>query len=230
MGDEHLEALATPWPGRERCARSDRRPRGRGRRLPRAPGLGFPPLRARKPCARPSRLPASGSGRPASVTGGQASPEGTLDLPENATIFPSPWSGSKPPPAPAPGLSMKNPGQDRRGAESRPPAPLTGRASPRPRVARPFPRTPPGVPPERGRPGTRGGKESAARRARTDSWRGRGSGRAGGGSPSNFPEKQPTCSRSDSKRGKKVQLPRRTRGLAKYFSNGLGFSCACLKH
>lgn len=54
----------------------------------------------------------------------------------------------------------------------------------------------------------------------------------------NFPEKQSTCSRSDSKgRGgggeggeKKFSYHVDRAGLAKYFSNGLGFSCACLKH
>lgn len=55
----------------------------------------------------------------------------------------------------------------------------------------------------------RGGGESARRGAWTDSWPGRrGAGVAGGrGLGSNFPEKQPTCSRNDSKRrGKKSSV------------------------
>lgn len=134
----------------------------------------------------------------ASVTGGPASPEGTLGLPENATIYPS---SSRP----APGWSMKNRSQDRGRARSHPPA-----CRGWPSLPVPFPKQTSRVSPARpGGDRGRGGGERAGRGAWTDSWpRHRGAGVAGGrGLGSNFPEKQPTCSRNDSKRwGKKSSV------------------------
>lgn len=86
-----------------------------------------------------------------------------------------------------------------------------GRAGFHPRAGREWPSRPAPLPfadfacvpgPARGRSGTRGRRERAGRGAWTDSWpRRRGAGVAGGrGLGSNFPEKQPTCSRNDSKR------------------------------
>lgn len=234
---------------RERCTCTHVGPRAK--RPLKAPGLvslrlsrsPFSPA----PAPSPPRLPGSDHG--ASVTDSLASPEGGLASPRQR----APSVCGKTPPfsaplehlqasasCPTPVLSMKNRVQDRRGAEPhsqpapRPGVTLTagGTAAPAqaPRVPDPAQgRAWPGGGPGRG---AREGARDRPRRGRTDSWRGRRSWgrRREGIHRSNFPEKQSTCSRSDSKRGKKVQLPRRTRGLAKYFSNGLGFSCACLKH
>lgn len=132
-----------------------------------------------------------------SVTGGPASPEGTLGLPESAVSFtPAAASrlgmvneealpGSRPSPVPPWGLE--------RVARPPGPAPLVNLAC--------VPGLSEG---DRGR----GGGERAGRGAWTDSWpQRRGAGVAGGrGLGSNFPEKQPTCSRNDSKRRRKKKF------------------------
>lgn len=168
--------------------------------------------------------------RRASVTGSLATPEGTLDLPENATIFSAPGASpslSKPlqasPSCPTPILSMKNQSQGGRGAEpksKRVPTPGvtlhrgggTAAAAPAPRAQ--YPAQCPAWPgaARDARPGRE--RETSPGEDGLTAGEGEGVGgerREGIHRVTFQKNSQRVASRSDSKgRGKKVQLPRRT--------------------
>lgn len=102
-GQQHLEdisarAAAEGAPGRERCTCTHLGPGGS--LFPRAPDLVFCTLLRGPISPGPQPYPqtlwaCTAPTRGAPVTGGLASPEGTLDLPENTTIFQCPWSVAK---------------------------------------------------------------------------------------------------------------------------------------
>lgn len=187
-----------------------------------------------------------------------ASPEGTLDPPERTPIFPSPLehrpvsralselvneeSGPAPPkPAAAPA------GTQGGGTAGPPiyPAPCVLLLHQHSWTLDPA--QGPGLSSEEGKRGGCGGPGSGCReegeKDTADSWPEEGAGVRGsrreGAQQSNFPEKQSTCSGSDSKKKKRrvgssvttsnAQTKEREDSKS-IFQMGLGFSWACLRH